>query len=48
VFDHTGEPVMVLSVCGPIERFRPRVEELAQQLVSVTSELSRQFGHQPV
>jgi DNA-binding IclR family transcriptional regulator len=48
VFDHTGEPVMVLSVCGPIERFRPRVEELAHQLVSVTSELSRQFGHQPV
>jgi IclR family acetate operon transcriptional repressor len=48
VFDNTGEPVMVLSVCGPIERFRPRVEELAQQLVSVTSELSRQFGHQPV
>ncbi|MCP4436983.1 MAG: IclR family transcriptional regulator [Actinomycetia bacterium] len=48
VFDHTGEPVMVLSVCGPIERFRDRVDELAKQLVAVTSDLSRQFGHQPV
>ncbi|MGI9577321.1 MAG: IclR family transcriptional regulator [Microthrixaceae bacterium] len=48
VFDHTGDPVMVLSVCGPIERFRPLVDELAGQLVAVTRELSRQFGHQPV
>lgn len=48
VFDHTGEPVMVLSVCGPIERFRGRADELAERLVDVTADLSRQFGHQPV
>ena len=30
VFDHTGVPVMVLSVCGPLERFRGRVDELSR------------------
>lgn len=46
VFDHTGEPVMVLSVCGPLERFRSRVDELAEALVDTTTELSRRFGHE--
>ena len=48
VFDHTGAPVMVLSVCGPVERFRPKVDAVASELVAVTSDLSRQFGYKLV
>lgn len=47
VFDHAGDPIMVLSVCGPLERVRGRVEELAGELVAVTTELSHRFGHDP-
>ena len=45
VFDQGDVPVMVLSVCGPVERFRDRVEEVAGLLLTTTEELSRQFGH---
>jgi len=47
VLDHGGTPVMVLSVCGPIERFRGKVDDVAAELVAVTRDLSRQFGHTP-
>lgn len=45
VFDQGDEPVMVLSVCGPVERFREKVDEVGEQLLATTTELSRQFGH---
>lgn len=44
VFDHEGVPVAVISVCGPIERFREEIDELAPMLLRATSELSRQLG----
>ena len=44
VFDHRGDPVASISVCGPVERFAPRTEEVAAQLVGATEEVSRQLG----
>lgn len=44
VFDHEGSPVAVISVCGPAERFRTEVDEVAPLLVAKTRELSRQLG----
>lgn len=44
IFDHEGKPVAVISVCGPVERFRGEVEEIAPTLLEVTAELSRQLG----
>lgn len=44
VFDHEEVPVAVISVCGPIERFREEIDELAPMLLRVTSGLSRQLG----
>ncbi len=35
-----GEPVAVISVCGPLERFRPKVDEAAKLVVAETSAIS--------
>ncbi|HSK21786.1 MAG TPA: IclR family transcriptional regulator [Egicoccus sp.] len=45
VFDHRGHPVAVLSVCGPLERFRDEVPGASTALLAATRELSRQLGH---
>lgn len=44
VFDHEGRAAAVVSVCGPVERFRREVEQLAPVLVEATDRLSRQLG----
>lgn len=44
VFDHENGPVAVISVCGPVERFRDEVEDIAPVLVKATQELSRRLG----
>lgn len=44
VFDHQGEVIGVVSVCGPAERFGAHWEAAASQLLLATRELSRQFG----
>ena len=44
VLDHTNQPVVVISVCGPVERFRDEVESSAAALVKATKELSAQLG----
>lgn len=44
VFDHEGAPVAVISVCGPVERFRGEVDQIAPLLVARARELSRQIG----
>jgi DNA-binding IclR family transcriptional regulator len=46
VFNHTGEPVAVMSVAGPVERFRQEADEAAKQLLVETRELSRRLGFQ--
>jgi IclR family transcriptional regulator, acetate operon repressor len=45
VLDREGLPVAVVSVCGPIERFRARFDEAARLLVAETQRLSRRLGY---
>jgi DNA-binding IclR family transcriptional regulator len=44
VFDHEGRPAAVISVCGPLERFRREVDDIAPLLVDATGRLSRVLG----
>jgi len=44
VFDHHGEPVAVLSVCGPLERFQEEADRCAQLLLETTARLSARLG----
>ncbi len=45
VLGHDGRPVAVMSVCGPVERFRDDADEAAKLLVEATAGLSRQLGY---
>lgn len=47
VFDHNGNVAAVISVCGPIERFRDGVDFAARLLVAATADLSRRLGYRP-
>ncbi len=38
------EPIAVISVCGPLERFRPRIEEAAEMVVEETFAISGLMG----
>lgn len=44
IFDRHGEPVAVLSVCGPVERFRDEVDGFAPLLLGTTRALSARMG----
>ncbi|WP_106398836.1 IclR family transcriptional regulator [Actinocorallia populi] len=44
VFDHHGRPVVVVSVCGPLERFREEVDACVDALLDSTRRLSAQMG----
>lgn len=44
VFNHEGDPVGVISVCGPAERFRPAMDDAAALLLEQTRELSQKLG----
>jgi len=44
VFDHHGRPVGVISVCGPLERFREEVDRCVEALLESTRRLSIQMG----
>jgi len=44
VFDHHGRPVVVVSVCGPMERFRVEVDACVEALLDSTQKLSAQMG----
>lgn len=44
VLDRDGHPVAVISVCGPAERFGPRIEAVAPQLLAATRAVSRALG----
>jgi DNA-binding IclR family transcriptional regulator len=45
VLDHHGLPAAVVSVCGPVERFRGEAESCAEALLAVTGRLSALMGH---
>ena len=47
ILSHAGEPVAVLSLCGPADRFTPHADEYAQRLLQSTTTLSRKLGYQP-
>lgn len=47
VLDRHGQPAAVISICGPVERLREEVDELATTLTEETSDLSRRLGYQP-
>lgn len=44
VFDHHGEPVAVVSVSGPAERFRDEADRCADLLLRSTARISAQMG----
>ena len=44
VFDHYGRPVVVVSVCGPLERFRAEVDTCVEALLDSTRKLSARMG----
>lgn len=44
VFDHENGAVAVISVCGPVERFRGEIDEIAPVLLRATRDLSRRLG----
>lgn len=45
VFDHRDQPVSVVSVCGPLERFRDEAPEISSALLEATQELSHRLGY---
>jgi DNA-binding IclR family transcriptional regulator len=45
ILGHEGRPVAVISVCGPVERFRDEADAAAKLLVEATKRLSRRLGH---
>ncbi|HVL89330.1 MAG TPA: IclR family transcriptional regulator [Actinomycetota bacterium] len=47
VFSHDGKPAAVISVCGPLERFRGEATDLAKKLLDATDRLSRRLGYRP-
>ena len=44
VFGLENEPVAVISVCGPVERFRDEIDDIAPILLESTRKLSRRLG----
>jgi DNA-binding IclR family transcriptional regulator len=48
VLNQADEPVAVISVSGPVERFKPEVRRCAELLLQATNRLSARMGHHPV
>ena len=44
ILDHNHEPVAVISVCGPIDRFRNKITPSAAAVVEATRALSAKLG----
>jgi IclR family transcriptional regulator, acetate operon repressor len=44
ILGHDGRPVAVISICGPVDRFRREAVNAAKLLVDATDRLSRQLG----
>ncbi len=47
VLNHDDRPVAVLSICGPVERIRGRIDELVAVLLPEVAQLSARLGHVP-
>jgi DNA-binding IclR family transcriptional regulator len=44
VFDHSGIPAAVVSVCGPVGRFEEELDRCVASLMDATSRMSAQLG----
>lgn len=44
IFGYDGSVVAVLSLCGPVERFEPMIEEHGKLLVEATTRTSEELG----
>lgn len=44
ILDKDGHPLAVISVCGPVERFKSRLETVPPLLLAACSDLSRLLG----
>ena len=45
VFDHDGHVIAVLSVAGPLSRFKSRMSECADRLLAAAARVSGHFGY---
>jgi DNA-binding IclR family transcriptional regulator len=45
ILNHDNVPVAVVSICGPVDRIRGRVDELTKALLAEVTELSARIGH---
>lgn len=47
IFDHTGKAIAAISVSGPTTRMvKPFREQIAEELIRVTKDLSNKFGYE--
>ncbi|MEI7945032.1 MAG: IclR family transcriptional regulator [Actinomycetes bacterium] len=44
VFDHTGAPAAVISICGPADRFKDEIDDCVPLLLAATARVSRRLG----
>lgn len=44
VFGYEGRPAAVISVCGPVERFKAAISDVAPHLLETTAQISAQLG----
>ncbi|GGM05772.1 IclR family transcriptional regulator [Dactylosporangium sucinum] len=47
VFDHDGHVIAVLSLAGPLSRFKPRMSECADTLLAAAGRVSAHLGYAP-
>lgn len=45
ILGHDGQPAAVISICGPVERFRDEAAQASTLLKQACLDLSRQLGH---
>jgi DNA-binding IclR family transcriptional regulator len=45
ILNHADQPVAVISVSGPLERFKPEAEHCAELLLLATGRVSARIGH---
>ena len=47
IFDRTGAPIAVISICGPSDRFKSELPQCVPLLLDSAARLSRRMGHNP-
>jgi IclR family acetate operon transcriptional repressor len=48
ILNHDQVPIAVVSICGPVNRIRGRIDELAKALLTEVTELSTQLNDSPL